>query len=131
MIVLDASAVIELVLRTPRGARVGARVTPPGESLHVPHLLDLEVAQVLRRYEARRVLTTAETEQALVDLLDLDLVRHEHALLVGRIWQLRANLTAYDACYVALAEALGAPLATCDARLAAAPGLGVTVELFA
>lgn len=131
MIVIDASALIELLVGgTPRAARLAARIADPAESLHAPHLLDLEVASVLRTLEARRQLSPALATRAIADLLALDLVRYSHETLVPRIWQLRGNLTAYDAAYVALAENLGSPLVTCDGRLAAAPGNRAQIELF-
>jgi predicted nucleic acid-binding protein len=129
VIVVDASAMLELLLRTPRGAQVAARLADPDESLYVPHLLDVEVVQVLRRYEARGVLTADEARAALDDLVALDVERSPHDLLLPRIWELRANLSAYDAAYVALAEALEATLVTCDAKLAGAPRLAIDVEL--
>lgn len=129
MIVLDASAVLELLLRTPTGARVAARIAPHDESLHTPHLLDLEVTQVLRRYEATGVVTAHVIRQAFADLGALDLSRYAHDVLLPRIWQLRHNLTAYDACYLALAEALRAPLLTCDGALVHTPRARTRVEL--
>lgn len=121
MIVLDASCVLELILNTSAGRRVADRIRPPEESLHAPHLLDLEVVQVLRRYLRAGVLEPARASECLKDLADLDLDRYPHAPLVARIWALRENLTAYDAAYVALAAVLDAPLLTMDARLAGAP----------
>lgn len=120
MIVVDASAILELLLNTRRATRVADRLFVTGETLHVPHLLDLEVAQALRRYAAAGALTEERGDQALEDLADLPLERYPHNLFLDRIRQLRHNLTAYDAAYVALAEALGAPLATRDAALARA-----------
>ena len=117
MIVLDASAVLELLLVTEKGDRVAERIASPEETLHAPHLIDLEVAQVLRRWVARRQLDEARAAQALEDLRDLDLNRYPHDVLLGRIWELRHNASAYDAAYLALAEALGASLLTSDARL--------------
>ncbi len=131
MIVLDASATLELLLGTPRGARVGDRALVPAETLHVPHLLDLEVAQVLRRWVASGQIGPGRARQALDDFALLDLERWPHHALLERIWQLRSNLTAYDAAYVALAEALRAPLLTCDRRLSAAPGNRARIELVA
>lgn len=129
MIVLDASAVLELLLNTPTGRRVAARIRPARISLHAPHLLDLEVAQALRRYVAAGKLPEARGRLALDDLSQLDVLRWEHEPLIPRIWALRHNFTAYDAAYVALAEVLEAPLLTCDGRLAAAPGSTARVEL--
>jgi predicted nucleic acid-binding protein len=131
MIVLDASVVIELLLGTPTGQGVADDIAARGVTLHAPHVLDLEVAQVMRRYARAGELTAARAEQALHDLADLDAFRYPHDVLLPRIWALRDNCTAYDACYVALAESLGAPLWTTDARLAAAPGLGVTCRVLA
>lgn len=130
MIVIDASALVELLVGgTPRAARLATRIHP-AETLHAPQLVDLEVASVLRGLEARAQLSTALAARAIVDLLALDLVRYAHDSLVPRVWQLRGNLTAYDAVYIALAENLEAPLVTCDGRLAAAPGNRARIELF-
>ena len=129
MIVLDASAAIELLLGTPIGGRVATRIVDPSESLHAPHLLDLEVAQVLRRREAAGALSPRRGREALLDLADLDLNRYAHDVFLPRIWNLRRNVTAYDAAYLTLAEALDAPLLTCDIRLAQAPGHRARVEV--
>lgn len=128
MIVLDASAAVELLLGTQRGAAVEARIFDPAETLHAPELLDVEVAHVLRRYERARLIDAARAEAALRDLADLPLERYAHALLLPRAWELRENLTIYDAVYVALAELLAAPLLTGDASLAAAKHRA-TIEL--
>ncbi len=129
MIVLDASVVVELLLRTPDARRVEERVLGGAEALHAPHLLDAEVAQVLRRYEARGVLGAARGADALRVLEAFPLTRHAHRPLLARVWALRANLTAYDATYVALAEVLGGTLLTRDARLARAPGHQARVDV--
>ena len=118
MIVVDASAMLEVLLNTPAGARVAERLSAAGETLHAPHLLDLEVAQVLRRYAASGEVDPQRGAQALEDLADLPLARYPHDAFLSRIWELRDNLTAYDAAYVALAEVLEAPLVTRDAALA-------------
>ena len=130
MIVLDASAMLALLLRTPGAAAIEARVLRRGETTHVPALLDLEVAQVLRRYASRGDVTPARAAIALDVLIGFPMERYAHEPLLRRIWALRESLTAYDAAYVALAEALRAPLVTCDARLARAPGVQAAVELF-
>jgi predicted nucleic acid-binding protein len=129
VIVLDASVAVEVVLGTQVGERILPRLYRRGETLHAPHLLDLEVIQVLRRYVALRMVREERAAGALRLLLDLPLRRYAHDALAERIWQLRRNLTAYDAAYVALAEALRAPLLTADARLAAAPGHKAEIEL--
>jgi len=122
MIVIDASALIEVLLRTSRAAAVEALIFAPNATLHAPHLIDVEVAQVVRRYALAGELDAERGWQALGDVSDFPLSRYPHHLFLPRIWELRDNLTAYDAAYVALAEALEAPLVTCDARLARAPG---------
>ena len=129
MIVLDASAVLELVLRTPAGQRVADRIGSPDETLHAPHLIDLEVAQFLRRYEAVRMLSPSRAAEALEDYTNLDLTRYPHEIFLQRIWDLRRNVTAYDGAYLALAEVLEAPLLTADQRLASTPGHRARVEV--
>ena len=129
MIVLDASAIIEVLLRMAAAARIEARIFAPRETLHAPHLIDLEVAQVLRRYLLAGELAGARGEEALEDLGDLPIARYPHGLLLPRIWELRHNVTAYDAAYLALAEALRAPLLTCDRRLAKTRGHEARIEL--
>ena len=108
---------------------VEARVFSHGEALHAPHLIDLEVAQVLRRYAASGEIDFLRGQQALQDLTDLALTRYPHRLFLSRVWALRDNVTAYDAAYIALAESLPAPLLTCDKRLANTPGHAAEVEL--
>lgn len=129
MIVLDASALIELLLNTAAGQEVAFRIADPALGVHVPHLADIEVAQVLRRYASKGELPAKDAERALEDLQDLDLQRHAHEPLLERVWSLRQNLSAYDAVYVALAEVLDTVVLTCDRRLAKAPGLKGRVEL--
>lgn len=108
---------------------MAARVADPTIGLHVPHLVDLEVAQALRRYARNKELESASALTALEDFRGLDLTRHAHEPLLGRVWELRRNLTAYDAVYVALAEALDCRLLTCDVGLARAPGVRSRAEL--
>ena len=128
--VLDASVVVELVLGTRVGTRIRQRLIDSAISLHSPEMLDLEVLNVLRRYVHSGTVATDRAEAALRRLGELDIQRHRHGPMVPRIWAWRGNLTAYDAAYVALAEVLGCPLLTTDARLSRAPGLPVPVELF-
>ena len=129
MIVLDASVVVELLLRTPDASRIEERVFAGGEALHAPHLLDIEAAHVMRRYALAGELSPVRAAQALDLLAAMPLVRHPHTAMLPRIWTLRENLTAYDAAYIALAEGLGAMLVTRDARLAKARGHRARVEL--
>jgi predicted nucleic acid-binding protein len=98
------------------------------ETLHAPHLIDLEVAQVLRRYARSGVISAERGAEALADLAEFPLTRYGHDILLERIWQMRHGLTAYDAAYLALAEALDAPLVTRDRALARA-SRQVRVEL--
>ena len=123
MIVLDASALVELILATPTGQLVATRIADPGEGLHAPHLADIEVVQALRRYVREGTVDADAAMAALDDYRALDLQRHAHEPLLERVWELRDNLTAYDAVYVALTEALEGVLLTCDGPLSRAPGL--------
>ena len=129
MIVIDASALIEALLATGVGARVRARFFREEVTLQAPHLLDLEIVHVLRRGCLIGDLRPSRAAEALADLSELRMVRHPHEPYVPRIWQLRHSLTAYDAAYVALAEALESPLITCDGRLASAHGHRANIEL--
>lgn len=131
LVVLDASAVVELVLVTVSGVRIRRRLPDPRISMHGPELVDLEVLNVLRRYVNARLVTMDRATAAVRTLDDLDLQRHRHRPMLRRIWSRRSNLTAYDAAYVALAEILNAPLLTTDVRLANAPNLPIPVEVFA
>lgn len=129
MIVVDASALLEALLRTPAAKAVERRLFDRRQTLHAPDLLDLEVAQVVRRYATSGEIDAERGRLALIDLGDFPLRRYPHGFLLPRIWELRNNLTAYDAVYVSLAEALDAPLLTRDRRLAAAAGHRARVEL--
>jgi predicted nucleic acid-binding protein len=129
VIVLDASALVELLLHTPTGAVIATRIADPAIGLHVPHLADVEVAQTLRQFVSDGDLEPAGAVVALDDLRALDLQRHAHEPLLDRVWALRNNLTAYDAVYWALAEALETRVLTCDGRLSRAPGAAKRIEL--
>lgn len=118
MIVVDASAILEVLLRTDTGLVIEARFFTNRQSLHAPHLIDLEVVQVLRRYAASREFTMERGAKALAAMANFPIVRYRHDMFLSRIWELRNNLSAYDAAYIALAEALDAPLLTRDRRLA-------------
>lgn len=121
MIVVDASAILEVLLETPAAELVTRRMFRSGETLHAPHLLDVEVAQVLRRYARSGAISERRGLEAVEDLCALPLSRYPHDVLLPRVWQLRHNVSAYDATYIALAEALGATLVTRDRALASAP----------
>ncbi len=122
MIVVDASALLEALLRTPAAKAVEKWLFDPEQTLHAPHLLDVEVA-------ANGEIDKDRGRAAVADLADFPLHRYPHDFLLPHVWDLRNNLTAYDAVYVALAEALDAPLLTRDRRLAAAAGHHARIEL--
>jgi predicted nucleic acid-binding protein len=130
VIVLDASAAVDWLLQTSAGKQIERRIYARGDSLHAPHLLDVEVAQVLRRLVREAVISAQRAGEAIEDLADLRIARYPHFVFLSRIWQLRHNLSAYDATYVALAENLGATLVTRDARMASASGRAMAIELF-
>jgi predicted nucleic acid-binding protein len=129
VIVLDASAAIDWLLQTPVGNTIDQRIFSRSESLHAPDVIDLEIAQVLRRLAREQRISASRADEALQDLVDLRIVRYPHLPLLARIWQLRHNLSAYDGAYVALAETIGATLLTRDRRLANAAKHRATVEV--
>jgi len=129
MIVLDASVVVDLVLGLGRAAEIADRIRSERETLHAPHLLDLEVAQVLRRHARLGSIDARRGREALQDFADLGVERHPHDLFLARIWELRDSVSAYDAAYLALAEVIGAPLLTLDQKLARAGGHRARVEM--
>ncbi len=131
MLVIDASAEVAVLLNVgPEAEGIRDRVARPGETLHVPHLFDIEVLHALRGLSLRGTVSPQRARLAVRRLRDTQLARYPHTPLMERIWELRENLTAYDAAYVALAEALGAPLVTLDARLAQGPGIRAVVEVY-
>lgn len=127
MIVADASVVVELLLGGRRGRAAERHLLEAGDAVEVPALLDAEVAAAFRRLVARGEVEPARGEVSIEILREMPLVRRSMTPLLPRIWRLRETLTAYDACYVALAEALGCPLLTFDRRIAGAPGHGARV----
>lgn len=129
MIVTDASVILDLLLNMPAAGRIKSRLFRTDETLHAPALLDLEIAQVLRRYAARREISAERGRSALAVLERFPITRYPHEPLLTRIWELRANLTAYDAAYIALAEGLDATFLTRDTRAAGAPMHRATVEV--
>jgi predicted nucleic acid-binding protein len=123
MLVIDASALTELLLGRRAADKIAGHLAAHDYQMHAPHLLDIEVASALRRVVTLKVASADRASGALEDLLDLPIERHRHDVLLPRVWQLRKNFSAHDAAYVALAEALsdeGVPLLTADARLARA-----------
>lgn len=128
-VVLDASVMVEVLLASPAGSRTLERLAEAPVVLHAPELLDVEVLHVLRRAEQRGQLSMARAAQSVALLTAFPIRRHAHAALRHRVWQHRANLSAYDATYVALAEGLSATLLTRDVRLVRAPGVAAVVEV--
>jgi predicted nucleic acid-binding protein len=129
VIVLDASAVVELLLDTAVGRRIAIRIKDPALAIHVPHLVDVEVTSALRRIVREGSIDSDEAEAALDDLRALDLQRHSHEPLLDRAWALRNNVSVYDGICIALAEALDATLVTCDARLHRVKGVNARIAL--
>jgi predicted nucleic acid-binding protein len=129
VLVVDTSAVVAALVARPPNRRLVDRLGADGD-LHAPHLLDIELLHTLRRLVLAGQLGEDRAADARADLAELAVVRYGHLALADRIWALGHNLTAYDASFVALSEALEVPLVTCDARLASASGHHAAVELF-
>jgi len=129
VLVVDTSAVIAALGGSPPPPGLRERLGDDGD-LHAPHLIDVEVLHALRRLVARGELAEDRALDVRADFEALSLVRYPHHPLADRIWELRDNLTAYDAAFVTLAEALGSPLVTCDAGLGRVPGVAISVEVF-
>ncbi|HEV7806626.1 MAG TPA: type II toxin-antitoxin system VapC family toxin [Solirubrobacteraceae bacterium] len=127
MAVLDASVLVEYLVGLERRQAVRTHILADAGALWAPHLVDAEVGHVLRRAVDRGYVTPAAAGEALVDLARFPLRRAAHVGLLERAWQLRDNVSFYDALYVALAERLDEPLLTLDARLATAPGVSAEV----
>lgn len=131
MLVLDASAALAAFLGTGMNSiSIRVRIEAPGESVHAPHLLDVEMLHALRGLVLRGDIARARSEEIRADFDSLRWSRYSHVAFLDRIWELKENLSAYDAAYVALAETLNAPLVTTDARLARAPGIRAEVEVY-
>lgn len=129
MIVADTSAIVDALLGRPGQPGLAARLSQDTD-VHAPHLIDVEFMHVLRRLVRTGAVSQARADDARTDFDDLIIVRYPHQPLAERIWQLRDNVSAYDAAFLALAEALGVPLITCDPRLARSIGHAAQVELF-
>lgn len=117
------------MLNTTTGRSVAGRIAPVEETLHAPHLLSVEAAHALRRLADLRQVRADLAKAALQDVVDLDIVRYDHEILLPRAWELRKNVTAYDGVYIALAEALDAPLLTADMRLSRSRGHRARIEV--
>jgi predicted nucleic acid-binding protein len=128
LIVVDASVLVTALADDgPDGERTRSRLT--GERLTAPHLIDMEVVAAWRRLAAAGHLEERRAALARADLRGLPIARVSHAPLMERCWELRTNMTTYDAAYVALAELIDAPLLTADAKLAATPGPTCSIEV--
>lgn len=127
MNVVDASVVVEMLLRRRIGLEALARFASTG--LHAPHLLDVEVAHALRRLAQAREVSPNDATIAIEALHQMRIERHAHLLLLPRVWELRDGVSAYDAVYLALAEALNAPLLTCDGKLSRSHGHHANIVL--
>jgi predicted nucleic acid-binding protein len=121
---------VDWLLQTSVGQRIEKRIYSQGESLHAPHLMDLEVAQVLRRLAREKIVSVNRANEVVQDLEALRITRYPHFVMLGRVWELRDKSSVYDAAYVALAEKLGATLVSRDARLAGASGHRAKIEVF-
>jgi predicted nucleic acid-binding protein len=130
VIVVDTSAVLAALAGRPRPEDLHVRLAQDGD-LHAPHLIDVEVVHALRRLVRARHLTEDRAVDVRTDFGDLAIVRYPHHPLADRMWELRHNLSAYDATFVVLAEMLGVPLITCDRGLAGSSGHAALIELFA
>jgi predicted nucleic acid-binding protein len=130
VIVVDTSAAIGALLGHPDVPGLADRILRDSD-LHAPHLLDVEFQHALRRLVIAGLVSDDRAADARADFADLAVVRYPHVSLADRMWQLRHNVTAYDAAYLSLAEALSVPLVTCDARIAQASGHHAMVEVFA
>jgi predicted nucleic acid-binding protein len=128
MLVVDASVLFEVVADTSDAERLRERLRTDADHC-APHLIDAEVLAVIQRHHLRGDLDPTAAHQAVADLADWPGERWSHRALLPRAWELRHNVRAYDALYVALAEGLGATLLTLDRRLAEAPGIRCAVEI--
>jgi predicted nucleic acid-binding protein len=129
MTVVDASVVVEMLLQTRTGQNAFDQVAAAPSGMQAPHLLDIEVTHALRRLFLKREISEQTAATAVKNLPHLQIERYPHLLLVPRIWELRDSLSGYDATYVALAESLGQPILTCDARLSRSHGHRARIEL--
>jgi predicted nucleic acid-binding protein len=130
MIVADSSAIMEVLFESKSSEPIRNRLFGKRQKVFAPHLIDLEISQVLRRHVNNGSMTATFAADALADWLFLPVTRMAHSPLLKRIFELRTNATAYDAAYLALAEALNAPLVTHDGKISRVPGHRVSVEVY-
>lgn len=129
MIVVDASALLEVLLGRPAASDVESWLSQPGQTIHAPHLIDVEVTQVVRRFAMHGKIDSQRGRTVLADFSLMSIERYPHDPFLFRAWELRNNFSAYDAMYIALAEVLDAPLITCDRKMAAASGHSARIEV--
>jgi predicted nucleic acid-binding protein len=129
MLVIDTSAILDALAASEPAPGLVERLSKDGD-LHAPHLIDIEILHALRGMRIRDEIQAERADDARTDFAETALLRYPHQPLSDRIWELRHNLSAYDAAFVALAEMLDAPLITCDSRLASASGHEAHIELF-
>lgn len=129
MLVVDTSAILDAIAAREPAPGLTARLSEDGD-LHAPHLIDIELLHALRGMMMRDEITAERAQDARADFADTSLLRYPHEPLSDRIWELRHNLSAYDAAFVALAETLEVPLITCDGRLASSSAHNAQIELF-
>ena len=128
MLVVDTAAIVDVLLADDPKPLLEERVS--GGDLHAPHLIDVEFLHVVRRFVAIGGITVERAMGTRSDFAALPITRYPQGPLLDRMWDLRENLTAYDAAFVALSEALDVPLVTTDARLAASPSHRATIEVY-
>jgi predicted nucleic acid-binding protein len=129
LIIIDTSAVLAALVGGAPGRQARTRIAAAG-SLHAPHLLDVEILHALRGLVRGRKLSVDRAQDASTDYARLNITRYPVSGMSNRIWQLRNNLTAYEACFVALAEALECPIVTCDERLSRSSGHTAQVDVY-
>jgi len=130
VIVVDASVIVDLLLDVyPYSQVIADRIIEESPNIFAPHLIDAEVAQVLRRFAIRDIISTTRIKLAIEDLLNLPIIRYPHAPFIERAFSLRHNVTIYDALYLVLAEVLEVPLLTRDLALKDIPDVNVKVDL--
>ena len=129
MIVVDASALLEVLLLRPAASDVESWLSQANQTIHAPYLIDVEVTQVIRRFALQGKIDNQRGRSVIEDYSLMSIRRYPHTPFLFRAWELRNNFSAYDAIYIALAESLDVPLITCDRRLAGAAGHSARIEV--